>query len=189
MKRISPSPLKSRTRKLAVRFAPGPRHSPVRIRRAALRPRPRRVFLIDPCPASRRALAGALASTPDLALCGQADSPLHAFRAIERLKPDVVVTEILCHQNLAFIRHLKHRYPRMPVLVYSFLDEAQRAPLVLEAGADGYLSKFAEMSGVVDGIRAAAEGRVVLSATVRAQFLAKCLPPSRGQIAPLLEAA
>ncbi len=124
-------------------------------------------------------MAEALASTPDLALCGQADSPLHALRAIERLKPDVTVTEILCHQNLAFIRHLKHRHPRLPLLVYSFLDEAQRAPLALEAGADGYLSKFAEMTGVIDGIRAAAEGRVVLSASVRAQFLAKCLPSLR----------
>jgi DNA-binding NarL/FixJ family response regulator len=174
------SPLKSKTRKIAVRFAFDTPDARVRIRRGALgKTRPKRAFVIDPCPASRRALAQALNLTPDLVLCGEADSPLHSLRAIERLEPDVVVTEILCHQNLAFIRHLKHRYPRLPILVFSFLDEAGHAPQVLEAGADGYVSKFSSMPEVLEGIRAIVQGRLVLSSRMRAQFLAKCLPPSR----------
>lgn len=137
---------------------------------------PLRIFVLDPFRGSRRAVTSALRQTPDLALCGAAETSRRAWQDIERAKPDVVVAEIFCQQALHFIRALHQRYPRLPILVFSFLDEYRHAPEVLEAGADGFVAKTSDQAPLVEGIRTAAKGGLVLSPRVRAQFLAKCLP-------------
>ena len=137
-------------------------------------PRRRRVFLVDQFPITRMAVCEWLKVTPDLSLCGQADSEEAALKAVERLEPDIVVTEVLRQQDLGFIRSLHKRHPTVPILVFSFRDEEWYAPRALEAGADGFLMKGTSPTGLVDGIRATLEGRVVLSRKVRAQLLMKC---------------
>ena len=179
---MSLSPRSIRNRKLPIRFEGG--HScashPVKIRRGIIaKTQRKRVFVLDPSRRSRLALEQWLDRAPDLALCGHAERPARALPAIERLKPDLVVTEILCQQNLDFIRALKRRFPRLPVLVLSLLDGEFHAAEALGAGADGYLAKTADAPNIVAGLREAAAGRIVLSRRVRAQFLAKCLPPMK----------
>lgn len=137
-------------------------------------PRRRRVFLVDQFPITRMAVCEWLRGTPDLSLCGQADSEEAALKAVEHLGPDIVVTEVLRQQDLGFIRSLHKRHPTVPILVFSFRDEEWYAPRALEAGADGFLMKGASPSGLVEGIRATLAGRVVLSRQVRAQLLMKC---------------
>ena len=137
-------------------------------------PARRRVFLVDQFPISRLAVCEWLKDTPDLSLCGEADSEEHAFKAVRHLQPDIVVTEVLRQQDLGFIRGLHSRYPTLPILVFSFRDEEWYAPRALEAGADGFLMKGVSPSRLVAGIRAALDGRVVLSPEMRAQFLLKC---------------
>jgi DNA-binding NarL/FixJ family response regulator len=136
--------------------------------------RRRRVFLVDQFPVSRLAVAEWLKLTPDLTVCGEAATADGAFTAVCRLRPDVVVTEVLHQQDFEFVRGLHERHPRLPILVFSFRDEAWYAPRALEAGADGYLSKSVDPTRLVNGIRATLEGRVVLSTEMRAQLLLKC---------------
>jgi DNA-binding NarL/FixJ family response regulator len=59
--------------------------------------------------------------------------------------------------------------------VFSFRDEGWYAPRALEAGADGYLMKGVTVEDLLNGIRQALEGRVVLSAEMRVRLLLKCL--------------
>jgi DNA-binding NarL/FixJ family response regulator len=121
------------------------------------------------------AVAEWLKQTPDLTLCGEADSALTALQAVVRLKPDIVVTEILRQQDLGFIHSLHEQHPRLPILVFSFRDETWYAPLALAAGADGYLMKGVSVAQLAEGIRRTLEGRVVLSPHMRAEFLSKCV--------------
>jgi DNA-binding NarL/FixJ family response regulator len=134
----------------------------------------RRVFVVDQFPITRLAVSEWLGLTPDLGVCGEADDESTAFTALRHSKPDLVVTEVLHQQDLGFIRSLHERYPKVPILVFSFRDEEWYAPRALEAGADGYLMKGVSPAGLVDGIRAALEGRVVLSPQMRARLLVKC---------------
>ncbi len=139
----------------------------------------RRVFLVDQFPIVRAAVSEWLERTPDLTLCGQADCVTSGLAGIRRLKPDVVVTEILCQQDLGFIKVLHRRHPRLPILVFSFRDEGWYAPRALEAGADGYLMKGVSMDRLVSGIRAASQGQVVLSPEMKTHPLVKCLSRRR----------
>ena len=134
-----------------------------------------RVLVIDPFPGSRKALAEALEQTHDLVLCGQTDNPSRALGMVRRLKPRVVVAEIATAEGLDLIRALRRRHPRLPILVYTFLDEEWHAPRALEAGADGFLRKGIGPAGLADGIRGALEGRLVLSPRTRERLLGKCV--------------
>jgi DNA-binding NarL/FixJ family response regulator len=135
----------------------------------------KRVFLADQFSIVRLAVSEWLEHTHDLTVCGQADNSGDALKAVRRLKPDIVVTEIFGQQDLQFVQTLHKQHPRMPILVFSFRDEECYAPRALEAGADGYLLKGVSAKGLVDGIRRTLEGRVVLSPNMRYQLLVKCL--------------
>jgi DNA-binding NarL/FixJ family response regulator len=140
---------------------------------------PKRIFLVDHFPIVRLAVAHWLKQTPDLILCGEADNATNALEAVEQLKPDIVVTEILRQQDLGFIRNLHQEHPRLPILVFSFRDETWYAPLALAAGADGYLMKGVTIAQLVEGIRRMLDGRLVLSQHMRALMLSKCVRRGR----------
>jgi len=127
----------------------------------------------------RVTIADWLKRTPDLALCGQADNATKALKSIERLKPDIVVTEIFGETDCKFIQALHKQHPRLPILVFSYGNETSYAPRVLQAGADGYMLKGMSADGLVDGIRRTLEGRVVLSPDMRYQLLVKCVRQNR----------
>jgi DNA-binding NarL/FixJ family response regulator len=137
--------------------------------------KPKRVFLVDQFAIVRLAVVEWFNRTPDLVVCGATDTAASALKAIRWLKPDIVVTEILIQQDFKFIETLHARHPRLPILVFSFRDEAWYAPRALEAGADGYLLKGISVDGFVAAIRRTLEGRVVLSPDMRYKLLAKCV--------------
>jgi DNA-binding NarL/FixJ family response regulator len=146
--------------------------------------KPKRVFLADQFPIVRLAVAEWLNRTPDLVVCGAADNATTALNSIRRLKPDIVVTEIFGQQDCRFIQTLHRRHPHLPILVFSFRDEAWYAPRALEAGADGYLMKGASVDGLVNGIRRTLEGRMVLSPNMRYKLLVKCVRRGRASTLP-----
>jgi DNA-binding NarL/FixJ family response regulator len=141
--------------------------------------KPRRVFLADHFSIVRLSIIEWLRKTPDLVVCGQADNPTKALKAIRRLRPDIVVTEIFGQQDCQFIQTLHKEHPCLPILVFSFGNELWYAPRALEAGADGYLLKGVSARGLVDGIRRTLEGRVVLSPDMRYRLLMRCAPNRR----------
>jgi two-component system, NarL family, invasion response regulator UvrY len=77
-----------------------------------------------------------------------------AFRSVNRLRPDVVVSEIMRPQDLGFIRELRRRHPHLPILVFSMQDEAVFGARAKKAGACGYLMKHAGGDELVRSIRA-----------------------------------
>lgn len=127
----------------------------------------------------RLAVAEWLQQTPGLTVCGQADSPTTALAAITRSRPDIVVTEIFCPEDMNFIQELHKRHPDLPILVYSNGNEKWYAPRALEAGADGYVLKGLDANGLIDAIQRILEGRVVLSENMRYRLLVKCLRRKR----------
>ena len=113
----------------------------------------RTVFLVDRHGLMRRAAAGWINRCSGLTVCGMAGGMATAFRSINRLRPDVVVSEIMRPHDLGFIRELHRRHPRLPILVFSIQDAAGYAARAREAGASGYLMKAAGGDQLVRSIR------------------------------------
>jgi len=131
--------------------------------KAIQRPPAGRIFIVNGVSIWREALLNAINRAPDLEVCGLAFDELSAYEQVSRLRPHLILTEILRPQDLGFIRELHRRHPRLPILAFSFRDEEAYAPRALEAGACGYLMKDAGGDTLLAGIRKALKGRRVLS--------------------------
>ena len=136
----------------------------------------RRILLVDSHPVMRRAVACWVNDTPDLKVCDEATNVVQALRAVARCKPDLVLTE-LADGGPAFglVETLRRSQPDLPVLILSVYDETLCARRALDAGARGYLIKRAGGPNILDGIRRALRGEIVLS-SLAARRLARIAP-------------
>jgi DNA-binding NarL/FixJ family response regulator len=100
-------------------------------------------------------------------VCGEALGEQAGLAMVGRLRPSLLLTEIVRAQDLGFIREVHRQHRRLPILVLSFRDEEAYAPLALQAGARGYLMKGVDGDTLVKGIRKALNGQMVLSPFMR----------------------
>lgn len=124
----------------------GRTRKPVRLRtsknaRTHRATRPKRVLVVDRHTLMRRVAAGWISRCSGLTVCGMTGGMADAFRAVKRLRPDVVVSEIMRPSDLGFIRELHQRHPRLPILVFSIQNSPANEARAREAGARGYLAK------------------------------------------------
>jgi len=129
-----------------------------------------RIFIVDGHPLMRIAVTDWINRTDDLELCGEADSAEHALKALAKVKPSLVLTEIMQPHDLSFIQSLHRRHHRLPILVFSFRDETWYAPRALAAGACGYLMKNVGGAQLLAGIHDALSGHFVFSPEIKGRL-------------------
>lgn len=139
----------------------------MRRRKAAFSGVRRRVFVVDPHALMRTVAAEWINRSSGLEVCGVVGGMDGAFHAIARLRPDLIVSEIMRPQDLGFIRELHRRHPHLPILVFTIQDAAVYAARTREAGASGYVMKDAGGDQLVWSIRAALRARKGRSARRR----------------------
>jgi DNA-binding NarL/FixJ family response regulator len=88
-----------------------------------------------------------------------------AVRAAKQARPQVVIMglESRTANGLEVLRELRAALPETAVLVVTASADAASLSAAVSAGASGYLTMEAEMSDLVDAVRATAAGKVVLS--------------------------
>jgi DNA-binding NarL/FixJ family response regulator len=133
----------------------------------------RRLLLVDDQPILREGLAQLLDYEPDLKVCGQADSPSAALKAIGSLRPDLVTLDIVLKgmSGIELVKQIRALYPVLPVLVLSMLDEVLFAERALRAGARGYVMKQAPTEEVKAAIRRLLRGGRYLSSRMQERIL------------------
>lgn len=118
-----------------------------------------RVFLVDDHPSTRSGIRRALEAAGGFDVVGEAADGNAALEAIQNVLPDVVVLDI----NLPGLSgpEVARALAGGPTRVLAFSAHAGRgyARALLEAGAEGYLTKDAPESDVIAGVRAVASGR------------------------------
>lgn len=139
-------------------------------RRAAAR---KRILIVDDHPLMREGIAQWIRRRPELDVCGEAESTSAALHLIQKLKPDLLLTDISLpgRNGIELIKDVRALHPWLPVLVLSMHDEALYAGRALRAGARGYLMKQVGGDRVVQGILEALQGRIVVSAEMATHLL------------------
>lgn len=134
---------------------------------------PARVLVVEDHPIVREGLAQLLQEQEDLVICGGVGRRSEALRAVERLKPDVVVVDISLGDGsgLELIKDIRARFADLPVLVLSMHDESLYAERALRAGAQGYVMKDEATETVVAAIRRVLEGGIWLSERMSGRML------------------
>jgi DNA-binding NarL/FixJ family response regulator len=102
----------------------------------------------------RDGLALMLSKQGDLSLMGQAEDGNELIELVEKLQPDVVITDIKMPRldGIAATRLLLQKKPDLKIIALSMFDEDNLIVEMLEAGAKGYLLKNADKKEILDAI-------------------------------------
>ncbi len=132
-----------------------------------------RILIVDDHAVVREGLRAFLDLQDGFEVVGEAGDGEEAVGAAERLRPDVVLMDLVMprRDGVAAMRELRGRVPGARVIVLtSFLDEDKLLP-ALRAGAAGYLLKNAEPEELERAVRAAHAGEAVLDPVVAARLV------------------
>jgi DNA-binding NarL/FixJ family response regulator len=141
--------------------------------RTTSHPQRKRILVVDDHPLMREGVVQWIQRAPDLELCGQAESAAQALSLVEKLKPDLVLTDISLtgRDGLELTKDLQVLKADLPVLVLSMHEESLYAGRALRAGARGYVMKRAGGDRVVEAIREVLQGRIAVSPEMATHLL------------------
>jgi DNA-binding NarL/FixJ family response regulator len=126
------------------------------------------VILADDHPVVRRGMQALLESQSDFSIVGVASDGLETVRLTERLKPDVLVLDLMMPglSGLEALRILRDRSPRTRSLILSVHRDSAFIAQALQNGAMGYVLKNVTEENLVLAVREVAVGRRFLSPPV-----------------------
>lgn len=134
-----------------------------------------RVLVVDDHPVVRQGLRSFLTSRQGIDVVGEAADGEAALTEVGRLRPDVVVMDLVMpgEGGVAAIRRMAAEYPDVRTLVLtSFSSEEDVIPAVA-AGAVGYLLKDVAPTELEEAVRAAYRREGTLSPGVTTQVMAE----------------
>jgi NarL family two-component system response regulator LiaR len=150
---------------------------------------PIRILLVDDHAVVRQGLKAFLATEADIEVVGEAANGREAVEQVKRLKPDVVLMDLVMPQldGIGATAEIKASSPDVDVIAMTSFIEDEKVFGAMRAGATGYVLKDADPDDVVHAIRSAAAGEVHLDPRV-ARRLMEELQPSKQKPAPTQEA-
>jgi DNA-binding NarL/FixJ family response regulator len=145
-------------------------------------PTPISLLIVDDHPVVRDGLRGMFASAPGFTVLGEAANGVQALAQAAALDPDVILMDLRMPggPGVDAIRELGRRGARAKVLVLTTYDTDSDTLPAIEAGATGYLLKDAPRDELFTAVRAAAEGRTVLSPAVASRLVSAVRAPALG---------
>jgi DNA-binding NarL/FixJ family response regulator len=131
-----------------------------------------KVLLVDDQNVVREALALALRTQSEIELVVQAETARDAVAAQQRHRFDVAVIEFALpdRSGAELVRQIKGAADTRVLVLSTSRDEFSVGE-AMRAGADGYLSKRARFSDLVDALRTVARGRPAVSSDISAAMV------------------
>ncbi|MFC9619120.1 response regulator [Streptomyces sp. NPDC056930] len=138
------------------------------------------LVVVDDHPVVRDGLRGMFDSDPGFRVLGEAPDGVAGVDLVARLDPDVVLMDLRMPGGggVAAIAELTGRGARSKVLVLTTYDTDSDTLPAIEAGATGYLLKDAPRDELFNAVRAAADGRTVLSPAVASRLISRVRTPA-----------
>jgi NarL family two-component system response regulator LiaR len=142
-----------------------------------------RVLIVDDHEMVRQGIAVYLKVTPDIELVGEAGDGQEAIDLCEKLKPDVVLMDLIMPRmdGVTATREIRSHYPKTQVLALTSFQERDLVKDAIQAGALSYLLKNISGSELAVAIRSAAEGRPSMAPEVTQDLILNPVEPTPGQ--------
>ena len=133
----------------------------------------KKILIVEDHPIFRWGLSELINQEPDMVVCGEATSASGAWKAIERLDPDLIIADITLENSdgIDLTKDINRRGKTIPVLILSMHDQFLYAERALHAGARGYIMKQEAMESVVTAIRQVLAGKIYLNDRVKDRIL------------------
>ncbi|MFI0964838.1 response regulator [Streptomyces sp. NPDC021080] len=141
------------------------------------------LLIVDDHPVVRDGLRGMFESAPGFTVVGEAVNGVEALERAAVLDPDVILMDLRMPGGggVDAIAELTRRRSRARVLVLTTYDTDSDTLPAIEAGATGYLLKDAPRDDLFTAVRAAAEGRTVLSPAVASRLVSAVRAPASAE--------
>ncbi len=132
-----------------------------------------KVILADDHPVVRRGLAAIVDAEDDIQVVGEADNGEKVLALVHKLKPDVVLMDLQMPvlDGVAATKRIRTEAPATEVIILTTFKDDDFIYAGIAAGARGYLLKDAPPDRLVEAIRAAYRGEVLLNPEVAARVL------------------
>lgn len=139
----------------------------------AERAQPAGIVIADDHDLVRSGLRALLTDVPNLRILGEAANGREALELCRRFEPDLVLMDVRMPEmdGLTATRAIKHRYPRISVLVLTVHENQSYMLEALKAGAAGYILKDAPRKELLGAIGRVLEGEATLSRRLSFQLL------------------
>lgn len=120
---------------------------------------------------------------------GEATNGREGVEMASQLQPDVVIMDIHLPEltGIEATRRIRHDHPEIRVLVLTAYDEPAYVHGLLDAGADGFVLKTAELSELYQALIEVAGGRQSFNADVMAKFAQHMQEGNNNTLEPLTE--
>jgi two-component system nitrate/nitrite response regulator NarL len=150
------------------------------------------VIAIDDHPLFRKGVADLIAMEPSMILVGEAASGQEGIDLALRVRPDIILLDMNLPgmDGIATLKAIKEADIDTRVVMLTVCDSEENIIGALRSGADGYLLKDMEPEEILDRLRLAASGKLVLSDRIT-ELLARALreesPPRSTEEAQLTD--
>ena len=143
------------------------------------------VLLVDDHPLLRKGVSQLLELEDDIEVIGEASSGKDAICQALELAPDLILLDLSMKgmDGIETLGALRDAGVDSRIVVFTVSDDRIDVVSALKSGADGYLLKDTEPEELVDSIRRACSGKIVLSEQL-AEVLAMSLRNGRKQQGP-----
>lgn len=127
-----------------------------------------RVFLVDDHEIVRRGIADIIDAERDLEVVGEASTAQQALGRVAATMPDVVVLDVRLPDGsgIDVCRSILSSHPGMRCLMLTAYDDDRASYAAVLAGASGYILKDVRGQKLIEGIRAVAAGKKLISRAV-----------------------
>lgn len=148
-----------------------------------------RIIIVDDHPMVRERLAEVIKSEPDLVICGEAETRLHALQLVAQIHPDLVLLDLNLKdsQGTEVIKDILAQEPKSRILVISMHDESLFAERAIRAGARGYITKQEATKNVLAAIRKVLGGELYIGEDLAKKLLANLAGGTHGPVIPSVD--
>lgn len=132
-----------------------------------------RVAIFDDSREQREGLEAVLHSVPDLVCAGAFASARNAARDVAACTPDVVLMDIDMPgiDGIEATAVLRTRFPKLPIIMLTVIEDDDRIFAAISAGADGYFLKQTEPMRIIEGVHEVLKGGAPMTPSVARRVL------------------
>ncbi len=132
-----------------------------------------KLIVVDDHPLMRDALCAAIEDEPDMFLLAQCADGVEAVQAAKRLKPDVILMDMLMPEKdgVTAISEIMTYNRNIRIIALSSSENEDQITAAIEAGALSYLSKNTQREELLNAIRTVYKGQAYLPPEIATKLM------------------